>query len=346
MPDEARQAKSAAAGGKQKNSIHGWVNINKPVGMGSTDVVRAVKRILRPEKVGHAGTLDPLADGVLPIALGEATKTVPYLMEARKTYHFTIRFGAETTTDDAEGEVVAENPTRPSIAEITAVLPQFTGEIEQVPPAYSAIKIDGQRAYDLARAGEAVAMKPRRITVYSLEVASRVSRDTSSEGAWSVDRACQESAKAAKRSDSAESRSASLQPQAEDIHFIACVSKGTYIRSLARDIARGAGACGHVVRLHRAAVGKFTISEAISLDLLEKVGHTGPQLLSMDWALDDIPAIPVEEAAARRLCHGQPIPLAIQAPLVRIYCEERLIALAEERSGEWWPKRVFNNAPS
>jgi tRNA pseudouridine55 synthase len=288
-----------------KQALHGWLNIHKPVGMGSTDVVRAVKRILRPEKVGHAGTLDPLADGVLPVALGDATKTVPYLMDAQKCYHFTLRFGEATATDDAEGEVVERSEVLPSETEILALLPEFTGKIQQVPPAYSAIKIDGKRAYDLARSGQEVEIKPREITIFDLGLVAVEGRDA---------------------------------------QFITTCSKGTYIRSLARDLARAAGSCGHVVRLHRQRVGKFTTDHAISLDFLEKVGHTDDNLLPVDWALDDIPAIHIDANAADRLCHGQPLTAQQDLPLVRAYADNKLVALAELRGGEWWPKRVFAKA--
>ena len=212
--------------------MNGWIILDKPVGLGSTQAVGAVKRVCREAglgkvKVGHGGTLDPLASGVLPIALGEATKLCGRMLDASKTYDFTIAFGTETAGLDAEGEVVATSDVRPTLADIEAVVPRFTGPIEQVPPAYSAIKIDGQRAYDLARKGEAVEMKARSVTIFSLR------GDERGEGPL------------------------------ESITLTAHVSKGTYIRSLARDIARAVGSVGHVTMLRRTKAGPVTLEQAI-----------------------------------------------------------------------------------
>ncbi len=256
--------------------VHGWIVLDKPVGLGSTQAVGAVKRIVREAglpkvKVGHGGTLDPLASGVLPIALGEATKLAGRMLDATKDYAFTIAFGAETDTLDGEGAVVKSSDVRPTLAEIQAVLPRFTGKIEQVPPAYSALKIDGKAAYARARAGEKVEMTPRWVTVHGLSV---------------------------------------LPPDAgEDfVTFSATVSKGTYIRSLARDIAKALGTVGHVVMLRRTRAGPFGLDQAISLDFLEqaaKARRLTRAVVPLQAALDDIPALPVTPGQAQLLRNGQ-----------------------------------------
>ncbi|HVU28961.1 MAG TPA: tRNA pseudouridine(55) synthase TruB [Sphingomicrobium sp.] len=255
-------------------ALNGWIIIDKPVGIGSTSVVSAVKRILREAKepktkVGHAGTLDPLASGVLPIALGEATKLCGRMLEATKSYDFTISFGEETDTLDLEGEIVARSEVRPGVQEIEGVIGRFTGEIEQVPPAYSALKIGGKAAYARARAGEDVDLKPRRVTIEELSLLSL------------------DEGKATLR---------------------ASVSKGTYIRSLARDIARALGTVGHVSYLRRRRAGPFSLDSAISLDFLEEAAKARAltrTVLPFESALDDIPALPVTPDQARLLRHGQ-----------------------------------------
>jgi tRNA pseudouridine55 synthase len=254
--------------------IHGWVILDKPVGLGSTQAVSAVKRALREAgepktKVGHGGTLDPLASGVLPIAIGEATKLAGRMLDATKTYDFTIRFGEETDTLDAEGQVVATSDLRPTRKEIETVLPSFTGKIEQVPPAYSALKIGGKAAYARTRAGEEVELKPRRVTVHELRL---------------------------------------LLTSADDITLSATVSKGTYIRSLARDIARALNTVGHVTMLRRTRAGPFSLESAISLDFLDELAKARDltrAVLPLEAALDDIPALPVTPDQARLLRHGQ-----------------------------------------
>ncbi|MDP8912322.1 MAG: tRNA pseudouridine(55) synthase TruB [Pseudomonadota bacterium] len=258
--------------------MHGWLIIDKPVGPGSTQIVSAVKRALRDGgyskvKVGHGGTLDPLASGVLPVALGEATKLSGRMLDADKAYDFTIRFGTETSSLDAEGEVVATSEVRPSPAAVEAILPRFTGPIEQVPPIYSALKVDGRRAYDLARAGAEVELKTRAVTVHSLICHSRPSGD-----------------------------------EAEEITLSARVSKGTYIRSLARDIARALDTVGHVTMLRRVKAGPFTLEPAISLDKLSELGQARQleqALLPLTAGLDDIPALPVTPDQARALREGR-----------------------------------------
>lgn len=259
---------------------HGWIVLDKPLGLGSTTAVSVVKRVLRQGgygkvKVGHGGTLDPLATGVLPIALGEATKLAGRMLDASKEYAFTLAFGTETDTLDLEGRIVAESPVRPSREEIEAVLPRFTGAIEQVPPAYSAIKVDGERAYDRARAGEVVDLPSRAVTIHALSL------------------------------QAADAASAT---------FVTHVSKGTYVRSLARDIARALGTVGHVTMLRRLRAGPFGLARAISLDKLEEVAKGAPLeniLLPLEAGLDDIPALdlgPEQASMVRqgRVLAGQP----------------------------------------
>ena len=254
--------------------LHGWIILDKPIGLGSTTCVSAVKRILREAgepktKVGHGGTLDPLASGVLPIALGEATKLCGRMLGATKGYEFTISFGTETDTLDAEGAAVATSDVRPTLDEVEAVLPRFTGEIDQMPPAYSALKIGGKPAYARARAGEEVALKPRRVTIHELIV-----KDAS----------------------------------ADSVTLSATVSKGTYVRSLARDIAHALGTVGHITYLRRTRAGPFRLESAISLDFLEqaaKARRLTETVLPLTAALDDIPALPVTPDQARLLRYGQ-----------------------------------------
>jgi tRNA pseudouridine55 synthase len=253
---------------------HGWIILDKPLGLGSTQAVGAVKRVCREAglgkvKVGHGGTLDPLATGVLPIALGEATKLCGRMLDATKTYAFTVQFGTETDTLDLEGKVIAESPVRPTRAEIEAVLPRFTGPIEQVPPAYSALKVDGERAYDLARKGEAVELKSRSVTIHDLAIEAA---------------------------------------DADSVTLIAQVSKGTYIRSLARDIALALGTVGHVTMLRRLKAGPFGIEAAISLDKLNEVGKGAPLenvLLPLEAGLVDIPALNLSPEQASMVRQGR-----------------------------------------
>ena len=261
--------------------MNGWIILDKPVGLGSTQAVGAVKRVCREAglgkvKVGHGGTLDPLASGVLPIALGEATKLCGRMLDASKVYDFTIMFGTETAGLDAEGEAVATSDVRPTLAEVEAVLPQFTGPIEQVPPAYSAIRIDGERAYDRARKGETVEMNARSVTVYALSI----------------------------RRDDGLGASARL----GSITLTAHVSKGTYIRSLARDIAHAVGSVGHVTMLRRTKAGPFDLSQAISLDKLNAFGQGAAQseiFLPLEAGLVDIPALNLSPEAAGAIRQGR-----------------------------------------
>jgi tRNA pseudouridine55 synthase len=255
--------------------LHGWIILDKPVGLGSTTAVSAVKRILREAgepktKVGHGGTLDPLACGVLPVALGEATKLCGRMLDATKAYDFTIRFGEQTDTLDAEGVAIAKSEARPTMAEVAAILPHFTGEIDQVPPAYSALKIGGKSAYARTRAGEEVEMKSRTVTVHDLKILPAEELD--------------------------------------EITLSAIVSKGTYIRSLARDIALALGTVGHVSYLRRTRAGPFALETAISLDFLSqaaKARQLDGAVVPLQAALDDIPALPVTPDQAQLLRHGQ-----------------------------------------
>ena len=279
--------------------LHGWIILDKPLGMGSTTAVSAVKRILRQAgepktKVGHGGTLDPLASGVLPIALGEATKLAGRMLEATKAYDFSIRFGEETDTLDAEGKLVGTSDVRPSLEQVEAVLPRFTGELEQVPPAYSALKVGGKAAYARARAGEELELNPRTITVHSLSVrhpelvSGSIFSLAGSSSEWMLKQVQHDGL--------------------EEITLSATVSKGTYIRSLARDIARALGTVGHVSYLRRTRAGPFSLSQAISLDFLEEAAKARAltrTVLPLDAALDDIPALPVTPGQAQLLRHGQ-----------------------------------------
>lgn len=299
--------------------LHGWIVLDKPVGLGSTTAVSAVKRILRQAgepktKVGHGGTLDPLASGVLPIAVGEATKVCGRMLDATKAYDFTIRFGQETDTLDAEGEAVARSNVRPTIAQVEAILPVFTGEIEQVPPAYSALKIDGKAAYSRARAGEELNLQPRTVTVHQLSMSNR---------------------------DAARDETAF-----DEITLSATVSKGTYIRSLARDIARALNTVGHVTMLRRTRAGPFSLESANSLDFLEeaaKARRLTETVLPLTAALDDIPALPVTPDQARLLRHGQMLFGFPARPGLQLATEdERPVALVEASADGLRVVRGFN----
>ena len=302
---------------RQKRDIHGWLVLDKPVGMTSTHAVSIIKHLFAARRAGHAGTLDPLASGCLPIALGEATKTVPFVFDGRKTYRFTIRWGEERDTDDAEGRVVATSDKRPDRNAIERLLPRFTGTIEQVPPRFSAVKLDGERAYDLARDGEVVELAPRAVTVHRLELVEIADPD----------------------------------------HAVltAECGKGTYIRSLARDLGRALGVLGHVASLRRSRVGPFGEPDMIPLEQVQSLchraaageGHLADTLLPVETALDDIPALAVSPADAARLQRGQAVLLrGRDAPIVRgmvqVACSGQLVAIAEVEQGEIVPRRVFN----
>jgi tRNA pseudouridine55 synthase len=293
-------------------ALHGWIIIDKPLGLGSTNVVGWVKRALREAgepktRVGHGGTLDPLATGVLPIAIGEATKLAGHMLDATKGYDFTIGFGSQTDTLDLEGAVVATSEHVPGRAEIEAVLPRFTGPIEQVPPKYSALKVDGQRAYTLARAGEEFELKLRAVTIHSLDL---------------------------------------VETTATSATFSASVSKGTYIRSLARDIALACGTVGHVTMLRRTKAGPFDLDQAISLDFLDEAAKARALtrvVLPLTAGLDDIPALPVTPDDAALLRVGQRlVGNPAQSGLYLATDAERPIALVEVAAGDVKVVRGFN----
>ena len=308
---------------RKGNPVHGWVILDKPEELSSSRAVGIVRRVFNAAKAGHGGTLDPLATGILPIALGEATKTVSFAMHGAKSYEFTLQFGSQTSTDDREGEVIATSDNRPERAAIEAALPGFTGEIDQRPPIFSAIKVDGRRAYDIAR--NAVAdgldslpeLESRPVVVDRLEL-----RD-------------------------ADAGSATF--------FVAC-GKGTYIRSLARDLAVALGTVGHVSRLRRLSVGPFDESDAISLAFLEKLEHSAAafeHLKPLTSALDDIPALPVSAGEAAKLRHGQTLPALSPAAGARFaeivaagtgvaIAGSVPVALVSVKAGQLHPLRVFN----
>ena len=296
---------------RKKQKVDGWIVLDKPLGMGSTTAVGRVRWLFSAEKAGHGGTLDPLATGILPIALGEATKTVPFIMDGRKEYKFTLRFGEARSTDDGEGEVTAQSDGRPTDEAIRAALPGFMGSVQQMPPAFSALKIGGQRAYDLARAGETVELKLRTVTIDRLELLAR--------------------------------------PDADHADFVVGCGKGTYIRSLGRDLARVLGTVGHLSALRRTAVGPFREEAAISLPKLETLGHNSRllgALVPVATALDDIPALALTGTQADRLRHGQPVLLTRDAPpsgtLVRAEEGSKLVALVRSDGAALQPVRVFN----
>ncbi len=302
---------------RKGQAVDGWLNFDKPEGMTSTQAVGAVRRLFDAAKAGHGGTLDPLACGVLPIALGEATKTVPYVMDGRKIYRWRLAFGEERTTDDREGSVTVTSPHRPTAAEIVAALPAFTGTIQQIPPAFSALKIDGERAYDLARAGETVDLAPRAVTIERFTLLGM--------------------------------------PDPDHADFETVAGKGTYIRSLGRDVARAVGAYGHVVFLRRTQCGPFAEERAISLETLRGLGQ-GPalraRLSAIETALDDIPALALTQEDARRLRHGMsislpvgPVPPFISGTIVRAMENERVVALTRVLDGFLHPIRVFVDHP-
>ena len=291
-----------------KRGPHGWLVVDKPRGITSAAAVARIKSLVgHRTKVGHAGTLDPMATGVLPVAVGEATKTVSFLMDAPKRYRFGVRWGEQRDTDDAEGTVVEASANRPSREVIVNALPAFLGRIEQVPPAYSALKVGGERAYALARQGRAPQLAPRTVYVESLTL---------------------------------------IEADDDGAAFSVECGKGTYVRALTRDIARAVGTVGYVSWLHRAAVGPFTDTDANPLDKLVALGHSlalAECLLPVDAVLADIPALPLTACEADRLRHGQPVPAPGAAPgRVRAVAGSRLVALAEVGAGRARPLRVFN----
>lgn len=318
-PDGRPRRSKGQQSKREKFDVHGWAVLDKPVGMTSTYAVSVIKRLFAARRAGHAGTLDPLASGCLPIALGDATKTVPFVMDGRKIYRFTVRWGEERDTDDAEGRVVAACDARPTAGAIGALLPGYVGVIEQVPPRFSAIKIDGERAYDIARDGEEPALKARTVTIERLTLIDM--------------------------------------PDDDHTAFEAECGKGTYVRALARDLGRVLGCLGHVSALRRIAVGPFAETDMISLEDLEALCHRAAKgegsladtLFPVATALDDIPALAVSRADAARLQRGQAVLMrGRDAPVVRgtvyVTVSGALVALADVDRGEIVPKRVFNLA--
>ncbi len=299
---------------KRGKAIHGWLVLDKPAGMTSTQAVGAVRRLFDAQKAGHAGTLDPLATGLLPIALGEATKTVPYAVDGTKHYLFTVRWGAATDTDDAEGRVVETSERRPTREAIEALLPGFTGEILQVPPAYSAIKVAGERAYDLAREGEPVKLEARPVHIEALELVDLPDRDTAV--------------------------------------LRARCGKGTYVRALARDMGAALGCLGHLTALRRTRVAAFTEDQAVTLEAVEAAARDGADalhrlLLPVEAALQELPMVSVAQSDAARLLRGQAVLMrGRDAPIISgpayATCKGHLIAVGRIDKGELHPVRGFN----
>jgi len=303
---------------KKGDPVSGWLCLDKPYDLTSTSAVTRVRRAYNAQKGGHAGTLDPLATGILPIALGEATKTVPFLVDADKAYRFTIQWGRNTTTLDREGETTGTSDVRPTRDAVEAVLAEFVGEVDQIPPNYSAIKVDGERAYDLARDGVEFELATRKVTIHSLRVLEA--------------------------------------PDVDHIVLEMECGKGTYVRAVVRDLAARLGTCGHVDQLRRTRVGQFTEATAISLETLENLSYEArlsEALLPVETALDDIPALAVTDEDAFRLAQGRAIVLlprqveTLKAELtpgdrtVSAMVGERLVALCEMRAGRLNPVRVF-----
>jgi tRNA pseudouridine55 synthase len=302
---------------RKKRDVNGWLVLDKPVGMTSTHAVSVVKRLLQAKRAGHAGTLDPLASGLLPIALGEATKTVPFVMEGRKVYRFTVRWGEERDTDDAEGRATETSAERPSPAAVRALIPRFSGLIEQVPPRFSAVKIGGERAYDLARDGEVVELAARPIEIHHIELVDS--------------------------------------PDPDHSVLAAECGKGTYVRALARDMGRALGCFGHVTALRRTAVGPFTEQIATALEALQGMVQPAaedriaaiPAILPVEAGLAALPALRVSAADAGRLARGQAVLLrGRDAPVmegwVSVSAHGGLLALAQVEKGELRPRRIFN----
>jgi tRNA pseudouridine55 synthase len=304
---------------KKGNPVHGWVCLDKPFEMGSTEAVTRVRRLFDAQKAGHAGTLDPLASGILPIALGEATKTVPFMMEAEKVYRFTVAWGVSTDSVDREGQIIGRSDVRPTVEAVRAALPAFVGEIDQTPPRFSAIKVDGQRAYDLAREGAEFELDSRRVTIHSAEVSNA--------------------------------------PDDDHVELTIRTGKGVYVRSLARDLAIMLGAEGHVSALRRERVGPFRAENAVTLDFLTDLVHRDAALeglLPVSTALDDIPELAVTDQDAFSLRQGRPIVLLPRqvetlksrlrdgSRIVSAFQGQTLVALCEMRAGRLEPDRVFN----
>lgn len=287
--------------------VDGWVALDKPVGLTSTQAVSRLKRIYNAQKAGHAGTLDPLASGILPVAFGEATKTVPFVQDGEKAYRFTVRWGAETDTDDSDGRVTQESAAWPELAAVEALLPQFTGEILQTPPQFSAIKIAGERAYDIAREGEHVELKPRAVRIDSLTL---------------------------------------IEASRDDATFVMECGKGAYVRALARDLGRALGCFGHVTALRRTRVGPFMEEDAFTLDEIENQNMAAEALLSVEAGLAELPCVVVDRDTAARLRRGGSVILrgrdAPHEGVVYAACGGVPVAFGEIVQGALAPARVFN----
>ena len=329
-------------------ALNGWIILDKPVGIGSTQAVGAVKRALREAgepktKVGHGGTLDPLASGVLPIALGEATKLAGRMLDATKAYDFTIRFGEETDTLDLEGKVIATSDIRPTRADVEAILPRFTGPIEQVPPAFSALKVEGERAYDLARAGKEVKLRSRHVMIEDLQLLSCVAARLDGVQPEADPQTFKEATQ--HLIDRRRAQAGKYEKLAEAT-ISARVSKGTYIRSLARDIAHALNTVGHVTMLRRTKAGPFTLERAISLDFLRdaaKARELTRMVLPLEAGLDDIPALPVTPEQAQLLRHGQQLlGIPVVPGLYLAMDAEAPVALVEATDGTITVVRGFN----
>lgn len=306
---------------RKGDPVHGWVNLNKPLSLGSTPAVAKLRRILNAQKIGHAGTLDPLATGVLPIALGDATKTIQFMQDADKTYSFTVSWGEQRDTDDLEGQVIATSDIHPTYEQILQALPPFIGDISQIPPLFSAIKINGERAYDLARAGEFPELKPRQIHIESLEL---------------------------------------IESRGHEADFIMTCGKGTYVRSIARDLALALGTVGYVSKLRRDRVGVFTLENAISLDILENMDYLSARheaLLPLQTVLDDIPALAITAEETAKIRNGQVLSFvsrpnferlskiglnAKEMTVILLTLQNEPVALAEQEKANIKPVRVFN----
>ena len=308
---------------KPKNDISGWINLNKPAGMTSNDALMKIKRALNFPKIGHAGTLDPLASGILPIALGEATKLVQYMMEDDKVYLFTVKWGEQRTTDDAEGEIMATSDIRPDESQILSVLPEFTGTVMQRPPTFSAIKVNGERAYDLARAGKPPELDARPVQIYEFSI---------------------------------------VEHSGEDTTFRAVCGKGTYVRSLARDMGLKLGTYGTITKLIREAVGPFSLQNSISLDFFTQSNDNTPlesAVLPIETVLDDIPVLAVTDPEAQRLRNGQKLTFVARPDVQRLTqagidfksaepglalasYSGKALAILEFQGVEAQPVRVFN----
>lgn len=309
---------------KKGNKVNGWINLDKPSELTSTQAMAKVRRILNAQKAGHAGTLDPLATGILPIALGEATKTISYAQDRLKTYEFTVRWGEQRDTDDREGDVIASSDVRPDQAAIKALLQDFIGDIQQTPPKFSAIKIDGQRAYDLARDGEAFEIKSREVYIENLEL---------------------------------------LEARNDEADFVMACGKGTYVRSLARDMALELGTYGYISALKRTKVGPFDLNNAISLEKLKELlnsaasneGSLDEVLLPLETALDDIPALAIKEKELSDLRNGRQTSFVSKPDFERLkqidledgyvaaaMFQNKAVALVERKGPNIKPVRVFN----